>query len=70
MVFAGEVESEVVEMRLARLGHWHTSVLGADIYGVRGVEMRLARLGHWHLPVIPTEFVAVLVEMRLARLEH
>ena len=37
-----------VEMKSARLGHWHTSALKALYDASMAVEMKSARLGHWH----------------------
>ena len=60
-----------VEMKLARLGHWHFFPSLRSLVYIAKVEMKLARLGHWHLySTKSSSNSSIAVEMKLARLGH
>ena len=59
-----------VEMRKARLGHWHICTSNSLAIFSDMVEMRKARLGHWHTSWRRIVRSTGQVEMRKARLGH
>ena len=64
------VSGGTVEMKKARLGHWHNKE-NSSLQIETAVEMKKARLGHWHIGGYCIKWrVFSSVEMKKARLGH